>query len=171
MATPFDNYQDASPSDAAGRWEPSDGPIHCIPLGVKLLDNKKNKNNPSGLVFVKLVDPCKIIVKKGDSTETVTAKAGTIVAVWHKPGMKGLEMAFGRKTAMRLNPEKDLDTGKGNPMTGFDVVCDPDSKPQKLPVFGDSRVHSRSADTVFAPGRHDKLAEGPTQDDMGNIPF
>lgn len=176
MATPkkdpFDSYSDASYTDAAGRWDPEDGPIHCIPLGVKLLDNKLNKNSPSALVFVRLVDSCQIKVKKGEDTETVTADPGTIVAVWYKPGMKGLEMAFGRKTAMRLNPKKNQDTGKGNDMIGFDVKCDPNSKPARLPVFEDAREKSKGASSIFLVGQGSKpKEEGPTEEDMGEIPF
>lgn len=133
--------------DVAGYWVPKDGPIHCIPRGVKLFDGNIEANKPAILIFADLVDALDVSRKadEGNDKETVRAEAGSRVGIWYKPGMKPIRNLAGVKVWMAFAGEKEI--GKPSPMQLFDVRSAGKGNP--MPVTEDTRKKSARVVTDF----------------------
>lgn len=112
-------------SDIVGTWDPDRGGILFIPSHASVGDGKKfDKTKPSLLIFGKLAGPAWVKVKADDDDDKpgVMAKAGDLVGVWAKPGMKDIATLCGVEVWMVRDLTKDRDTGKGEKMKGYRVT-------------------------------------------------
>jgi len=124
--------------DIVGTWN-SDGPgIRCIPRFAKTFDSKLDKSKPSVLLFAELVQPCDVATQDGDVIE---ARAGEMVGIWVKPGMKAIARHRDVDTWIVVKGEKDV--GKASPMKLFTVASKHEGLP--LEITEDYRVQSRGA--------------------------
>lgn len=140
------SQKDVVTSDVVGYWN-SDGeyPITGIPEeGVIAIDSGIDKSKPSLLMKWKATVPT--IVADQDGAEDV-CKAGDLVGVWYKPGMRDVRPLGGIEVTMSRNPGKDKDTGKGNPMKAFEVRASGTGR--LLRITEDRRERSLSAATIF----------------------
>ena len=138
--------KDVVTSDVVGYWN-SDGeiPLTGIPeTGVVSIDSGIDKQKPSLLLKVKATLPT--IVMDQDDTENV-CKAGDLVGVWYKPGMRDVRTLGGIEVTISRNPSKDKDTGKGNPMKAFEIRASGNGR--LLRITEDRREKSINAPTVF----------------------
>ena len=138
--------KDVVTSDVVGYWN-SDGeiPLTGIPeTGVVAIDSGIDKQKPSLLLKVKATLPT--IVMDQDDTENV-CKAGDLVGVWYKPGMRDVRTLGGVEVTISRNQSKDKDTGKGNPMKAFEIRAS--SPGRLLRITEDRREKSINAPTVF----------------------
>ena len=138
--------KDVITSDVVGYWN-SDGeiPITGIPeRGVVAIDSGIDKTKPSLLMKIKATLPT--IVADQDDNENV-CKAGDLVGVWFKPGMRDIRTLAGVEVTIARNPSKDKDTGKGNPMKAFEIRAS--GTGDLLRLTEDRREKSRGAKTVF----------------------
>jgi len=148
-------------SDIVGTWDSSKGPIHFIPSHAIVSDGKKYKDKPSLLIFGKLVADCMVNVKQRDEDESdekpvVLAKAGDMVGVWAKHGMKDIANLCGVKVFMFRDPTKDRDTGKDEKMKGYSVGS-PDEG-TLIPIRSDRREVSRGVRTFLDPQSYGKAS-------------
>lgn len=132
-------------TDIVGFWLPEEGPIHCIPRGVKLFDNKQDKKKPSCLIIVELVDSCVCSNSEDDDT-TITVPAGSVVGVWAKAGMRAIKDCGNMKVFMFLTGEKDV--GKKEPMKTFEVTAS-STIASPIPILEDTRQASAREPTMF----------------------
>ena len=138
--------KDVVTSDVVGYWD-SDGdfPITGIPeKGVIAIDSGIDKTKPSLLTKWKATVPT--VVKDSEDNENI-CKAGDLVGVWYKPGMRDMRTLAGIEVTMARNPSKDKDTGKGNPMKAFEIRASGTGELMRLTE--DRREKSRGAKTVF----------------------
>ena len=138
--------KDVVTSDVVGYWD-SDGefPITGIPeKGVIAIDSGIDKTKPSLLSKWKATVPT--VVKDQDDNENI-CKAGDLVGVWYKPGMRDMRMLAGIEVTMARNPSKDKDTGKGNPMKAFEIRAS--GTGEQMRITEDRREKSINAPTVF----------------------
>ena len=138
--------KDVVTSDVIGYWN-SDGeiPLTGIPeTGVVAIDSGIDKQKPSLLLKVKATLPT--IVMDQDDNENV-CKAGDLVGVWYKPGMRDVRTLGGVEVTIARNPAKDKDTGKGNPMKAFEIRAS--TTGQLLRITEDRREKSMAAPTIF----------------------
>lgn len=126
-------------ADVVGFWDPSLGPITFVPEGCRLIDNSADATKVSQMVLGRLIAPCDSIV---NDDEPVTTKAGDLVGVWAKPGMKTLAQCGGVPTFICENGTRD--TGKVNPMTLFKVATR-GGLGERLAIVGDHRSKSKAA--------------------------
>lgn len=134
------------------------GPIHGIPMGAKISDNKLNVGKPNSFVIFKLLSPCEYTEGTGDDAVTLKANKDDCVGVWMKGGMRALRMTCGLEVFMVHTGEKVL---KGRP-AGQDPMKTYDfhigKGPQKLiPIIEDTREKSINEKSMFdvkaKPGR------------------
>jgi len=135
-------------SDIVGVWDPDKGPIFFVPSHAAVGDGKKfDKTKPSLLIFGKLTADCALKVKARDEDEdgasgTVQGKAGDLVGVWAKPGMKDIATLCGVEVFLTVDPSKDRDTGKGKKMKGYRVASK-DEPNTLIPIRSDRRDLSK----------------------------
>lgn len=160
-------------TDVVGFWVGEKGkPIHGVPLFVNLSDSSIDESKPSALLFIRLVDPCKVCPADGEGKmkerEEIEAKPGDIVGVWFSAGMKDIAMAAGRKTFMLFAGEKDV--GKPSKLKVYKVLCEK-GEPKRIPVREDRRTESAGVNAAPFAGRK-KLAEVDSGDASdGDMPF
>ena len=138
--------KDVVTSDVIGYWN-SDGdiPLTGIPeMGVVAIDSGIDKTKPSLLLKVKATLPTLVVDQ--DDVENV-CKAGDLVGVWYKPGMRDVRTLGGIEVMIARNPSKDKDTGKGNPMKAFEIRAS--GTGHLLRITEDRREKSASAQTIF----------------------
>jgi len=171
-------------SDAVGFFDPdlrADGnkegkgfglPIHCVPMHVILSDSNIDKEKPSALVFVRLIDPCAAVRDgagegKMDERPLIETKRGDVVGIWFSSGMRDLAMLGGAKVYLRQEPADKWKKIKNKPskMKTFQIASAPDRQGVKLVVREDRR--DQSAGVVAAPFAGKKLA-GASAVDRGD---
>lgn len=133
-------------SDVVGYYN-SDGefPITGVPeSGVIAIDSGIDKTKPSLLMKWKVTVPTEIADSDGNMD---ICKAGDLVGVWYKPGMRDVRSLGGVEVTMSRDPKRDKDTGKGNPMKAFAIFATGVGRP--LQITEDRREKSRGAQTVF----------------------
>lgn len=160
-------------TDVVGFWVgEKKRPIHGVPLFVNLSDSDIDESKPSALLFIRLVDPCKVCPADGEGKmkdrEEIEAKPGDIVGVWFSAGMKDIAMAAGRKTFMVFTGEKDV--GKPSKLKVYKVLCEK-GEPKRIPVREDRR--SESAGTNAAPFAGRKKVDNVDRGDASSddMPF
>lgn len=172
-------YQSQS-TDVVGFWiGDKEGPkkraIHCVPLFVNLSDSGADERKPSALLFVQLVDPCKVAPAEDDGKmkerEEVDAKPGDIVGIWFSAGMADIAMCAGRKTFMFY--DKDVDVGRPSKMKHYQVNADKSVAPKRIPVREDRRVESAGVKATPFAGIKKQAAPVDAGDAAGgdDIPF
>lgn len=161
-------YVDKAASESVGTWDYEGGePIHFIPRSVVLLDSKFDKF--AAIIAGELVEPCNALTKSTKDEEgelhdiAVEGKPGDLVSVFYRVGMKGVHLCGGLKTWMVKAGE--IDVGKGNPMTTFDVQSEPGKQGHRIPVVEDRRKRTANHPTPFdVPSRR-------SHDDSDDVPF
>jgi len=148
-------------SDIVGTWNPEAGPIRFIPTHAIVGDGKKfDKTKPSLLIFGKLTVDTMLSAKgeEDDEREEVQGKAGELVGVWAKPGMKDIATLCEVEVFMVRTPEKDKDVGKGNDMKTY--LCASKTNPNKpIPITVDRRDLSKGTRTILDPIGYGKTPE------------
>jgi len=152
-------------------------PIHCVPMHVILSDAGIDKEKPSALIFVRLIDPC-AAVRDGagegpmSGRQIIETKRGDVVGIWFSSGMRDLAMLGGAKVFLRQEPADKWKKIKNKPskMKSFQIAAAPDRPGVKLVVREDRR--DQSAGVVAAPFAGKKLA-GAAAVDSGDadLPF
>ena len=149
--------------DIVGFWKPEEGPIEVEPLFVKLSDSKIDSAKSSTLIFCKLVKATTLYMK--DDVE-VEGKAGDLVGIWGKPGMRAIRNCGSVPTFLMLKDKKEwVDVGKGNHMKTFVVAPKDGIKGDRLAVEEDNRKDSKPQ---TSDGRSEVVGSPPDDDD---IPF
>ncbi len=133
-----EGYEDAS-ADLVGYWDLK-MPIHVIPQYITLSDSKLEPQKTSVLIHCKAVADTKVL-KDEDAGEYIDVKAGDLVGVWYKPGMKAI--ATCKDIPVFLFQDGELDTGKINPMKVFRVGVKTGSNRVPLPIMADYRKTSK----------------------------
>lgn len=148
--------------DIVGFWAPELSPtIHFIPTEARAFDSKLEKKKSSVLVLGTLKDAIPLI----RNDEEVAGKAGDIVGVWYKPGMKAIRDLAGTPVFMFASGE--LDTGKPNPMIVFKVFAK--SKGQTLLLGEDFRKDSVATELPFKQVHETQLVPAGTQPYSGQF--
>lgn len=155
--------KDEVTSDVVGYWN-SDGEIPItgiVEIGVIAIDSGIDKTKPSMLLKVKATVPT-IVVDKDDNENI--CKAGDLVGIWFKPGMRDIRTLGGLEVTLSRNEDKDKDVKKGNDMKGFDVFGPRGQTGQLLRITEDRREKSKEAKTVFdvkqEPVASDRIPRG-----------
>lgn len=152
-------------TDIVGTWDPDRGPIRFIPSHASVGDGKKfDKTKPSLLIFGKLTAPCVVVVKSEDDNQdaekpTVLAKAGDLVGVWAKPGMKDIANLCGVEVFMARNPAKDRDTGKGEKMKAY-TIGSKEQPNRIIPIHHDRRDASKGVRCFLDPASYGRETAG-----------
>lgn len=133
-----EGFEDAS-ADLVGYWDLV-APIFVIPLYITLSDSKLEPLKTSVLIHCKAVQDTKVI-KDEETGEYVDVRAGDLVGVWYKPGMKAIGTC--KDIPVYLYQDGELDTGKKNPMKVFKVGIKSGSPRVPLPIMADYRKTSR----------------------------
>lgn len=138
--------KDVVTSDVVGYWNSdSDLPISGFPeISVVAIDSSIDPRKPSLLMKWKVTLPTEISNSEGVSD---ICKAGDLVGVWFKPGMRDVRDRGGIEVTMARDPSKDKDTGKGNPMKAYTIYANGIGQP--LRITEDRREKSKTAETVF----------------------
>lgn len=180
-------------SDAVGFYDPdmrADGndkgkgkgiPIHFVPMHVILADSKIESDEPSVLIFARLIDPCAAIRDgngEGKVAErpVIETKRGDVVGIWFSAGMRDLVALGGAKVYMVQQDAGDWKAIKNKPskMKSFDIGHDPSRPGSKLTVREDRRKDSAGVEAKPFAGRK---AAGAAAVDSGDaqgdddIPF
>ena len=140
--------KDEVTSDVIGYWD-SDGDIPItgiVEVGVIAIDSSIDRTKPSMLLKIKATVPT--VVKDKEDVENI-CKAGDLVGVWFKPGMRDIRTLGGLEVTLSRNETKDKDVKKGNDMKGFDVFGPRGQTGQLLRLTEDRREKSKEAKTVF----------------------
>lgn len=149
-------------SDIVGVWNPESMTVlRFVPSHAIVGDAKKfDKTKPSCLIFGKLTHPV-LLQNRGEEdepAETFMGKAGDLIGVWAKPGMKDLATLCGVEVHMFRNPEKDKDIGKGNDLKAFKVLSK--ETPNKLiPITIDRRDLSKGQRCILDAQDYGKKVE------------
>ena len=164
-------------TDVVGFWDgDKKAPIHGVPLFVNLSDSTINKSKPSALIFIRVIDPCKVQSSEGEGKledrPEIETKRGDIVGVWFSAGMRDILMGMGRPTFMIQAGEKKI-PGKPSPMKVYKVQHPKGSQPRKLVVRDDRRQESAGANAApFAgPKKVEKVDSGDAGGYGDDIPF
>ena len=150
--------------DVTGYWLPEHSPIFCIPRQARAFDSNLDPTKPSILIMVELLKECAL--RDAETEKARIGKAGELVGIWYKPGMKDVGQCAGLKTLITLDGTKDV--GRPSPMTVFRVeTVEKTSAP--LMITSDFRKHSAAAKLPFAAT---VKPEGHSAPDAGdNLPF
>lgn len=147
--------------DVKGYWDPEKSSVRCKPLSVKLFDGQELEDQdrrPSVLIIAELTAACPLKTKNEDGEwEVVQGKKGEVVGLWYKPGMRPIRRLGGIECHITQNGERD--TGKGNPMKLYDILCPDERKGRRLIVTDDSRVDTRDMYTDFTPHQKSSVDE------------
>lgn len=141
------------------------GHIYGIPRAAKASDSQLDETKPSVFVIFELLEDCDAIEGSGDDATMVKAKAGDMVGVWVKGGMRNLRNMCGLKVLMQYTGEKKL---KGKPAAynamktyQFDTDAGPNKKGFTIPIIEDNRRHSRDVVNYWLPeSAHSKKLTG-----------
>jgi hypothetical protein len=157
-------------------------PIHGVPLHVVITDSSIEKQKPSALVFIRLLEPCKAVRDgngEGDvlGRPLIETKRGDVVGVWFSAGMRDLADLGGTGVYMYQKDAGNWKKIKGKPskMKTFKIASDPKKKGEKITVKEDRR--NESAGVEARPFTGKKLAganaAGVDSGDAGDdgIPF
>lgn len=158
-------------SDIVGTWNVDKGPIRFIPTHAIVGDGKKfDKAKPSCLIFGKLTVDTPLLSKgdEDDEKEEIQGKAGDLVGVWAKPGMKDIATLCGVEVFMVRTPEKDKDVDKGNPMKAY-LVASKVNPNKPIPLTADRRDASKGVRCILDPGDYGK--KGQPAGAQGPVPF
>lgn len=170
-------YRDQS-TDVVGFWNPElSEAIHFVPFGAKLLDaHRSSREAPkaSYIILGRLVDDAILQVKEDEEQAPIEGKAGDIVGIWYKPGMKALLRHTGHKVWMTPNGEKDV--GQPSPMKLFKILSPDDARADLLPILEDTRDKSAGLPTPFDVRRGARTApkqneSGDNEGETDEIPF
>jgi hypothetical protein len=130
--------------DIVGFWN-EDVDIHCVPLHIKLFDNKQDRGKPSILITARLVDPIDVRTTEG---EIIPAKEGQLVGIWGRAGMRDLKAHSGCR--VKIIPDGEIKLkGKEHPMRAYKIFKHPEDKPEMLKVTLDKRDRSKRAETPW----------------------
>jgi len=139
--------------DVAGFRDPElQGPLFGIPRAIKASDSKLDTSKPSVFVIFELLENCKVFEGSGDEQAEVEAKAGDMVGVWVKGGMRPLRNMGGLKVLMQYTGVKKL---KGrpdaqDPMKTYQFDTDR-TVGTVLPIIEDNRKDSRNVVNAWLP--------------------
>lgn len=133
-------------SDAIGFWDSENGgPIVIIPRHAAAFDSKKfDPTKPSVLIFAELVKDATVLTSDG---EVVSGKAGELIGIFAKPGMRQIRNMCGVTTFLARDSRKDINTGKGNDMKGYMVASQETGS--VIPITDDRRDKSRGSKTFL----------------------
>ena len=136
-------------ADLDGYWNFEKSPIFCIPQSARIMDGNIDTDKPAILFTVKLTKPCAINLpkEKGDTSDAqlAIAKAGAMVGIWFKPGLRALKNLGNQECKVAYTGEKN--TGKPNPMKVFYVGYP--KVGTVVPVVEDAREDSAHVPTIF----------------------
>lgn len=173
----FENFQDfdvdesfaVSTGDVIGYWDPEKSACMCIPRGVKIFDGNIDDRRPAMLLVCEATRNGIVIQRrdsKEDDWEHARTKKGDMIGVWYKPGMRGILNRGGVECKILLT-DKEIDTGKPNPMPVYEVKAA--RVGTSIPVLEDSRVESRHAKTPFTTGGGSKSPSGHDNSDADDL--
>lgn len=138
--------------DIVGFWN-EDCMITCVPLNVKLFDNKVENVKSSALITVKLLEPIEVRTSEG---EVVPAEPGSLVGIWGRPGLRELKVLGNCRVAIVPDgeiPVKD----KPNPMRAFKIFSHQEDTPTALKVALDKREKSRGTENLWVSSAEGEL--------------
>ena len=128
------------------------GSIYGIPRAAKASDSKLDSTKPSVFVIFELLEDCKVTEGSGEDAAEVRAKAGDMVGVWVKGGMRSLRTMGGLKVLMQYVGEKKLKDRPAaqSPMKVYQFDTD---KPTgtTIPIIEDNRKDSRDVVNAWLP--------------------
>jgi hypothetical protein len=134
-------------TDVAGFYD-GESSIRFTPIEVKAFDGYQDTTKPSCLIIGRLNATAKLRQKNDDGEPgTVVGKAGDMVGVWYKPGMRDIVNLAGIEVFVRPGGEKDI--GKGNPMKVFELFTRGSQRGQPLLVTLDQRDDSADVNLPF----------------------
>ncbi len=139
--------------DVVGFRDPElQGPIYGIPRGAKASDSKLDSTKPSVFVIFELLEDCKVTAGTKEDSKEITAKAGDMVGVWVKSGMRSLRNMCGLKVLMQYTGVMKLPNrpASQDPMKMYQ--CDTDRVTgNPIPIIEDNRKDSRNVVNSWLP--------------------
>lgn len=132
-------------SNVLGYWDPEDsGPVEFTPIGVRLIDNGKDKHKSSALIIAELRAPVSLIKNETKKEDQVLAPfpEGTVFGIWAKAGMRDLANMQGAHVWMAPDGFKKLKDDDKNPMALFKINKKKGSVGTRLVLSEDGRKES-----------------------------
>ncbi len=124
------------------------GELYGIPRAAKASDSQLDSAKPSLFVIFELLEDCKVYEGSGNEQTEKTAKAGEMVGLWVKSGMRAIKSMGGRKVLVQHVGEKKLKNKPAafNALKLFDFDLDPSETGSLIPIIEDNRKDSRDED-------------------------
>lgn len=161
--------------DLVGYWDPNQLPINCKPRDVKLFDSKLDPSKSSALITVLALEPTVCDPASKEKKDQFICKAGDLIGVWYKPGMRAIASCAGVECTITLTGElKPMKVG--NDMKVYEVKAADggtripitlDARDKSKPHMIDGKLRGATPFDVLRSA----AAAGPGGADADDIPF
>jgi len=150
--------------DVVGFRDPeTQGPIFGIPRAAKASDSKLEPKKPSVFVIFELLEDCKVTEGSAEDAQEIEAKAGDMVGVWVKGGMRNLRNMGGLKVLMQYNGTKKLKDRPAaqSPMKVYQFDNNRSAKNPGviIPIIEDNRKESADVVNAWLPDPQGRAAK------------